>query len=139
MEKVYKYILTILIVSASIYFTYDHYTDPIYNLRVGLSVNASDGRIEDRGERIQIDAGKMYIGFNTRLETGTTVNMNVVSNDGFYGNLSKEFYITPSYNFYFMSVDSFLLAPGNYTVFITVDGEEVETLNFTMEDLQVDN
>lgn len=138
MNRIYKYVLTIFIVLAAGFLTYQHYTDPIYQLKVGTTINNQDDRIEDWGGRFQITDGEIFIGFKTRLEPGTTIHMNVVNEDINLFNYNREFYVTPSYQFYFDSTHAFMFGPGTYKVTISVDGEVLETTKFIIEELEVE-
>lgn len=138
MIKVYKYVLAILIVAATGYLTYEHYTDPIYNLRVGTAVNSVAERIEDRGGRFEASGDALYIGFNTRLETGTTVELIITNEDLPFPAVVKSFYITPSYSFFYIKQYSFMLQPGMYTVSVYIESELLESTTFIMEEPNLD-
>ena len=139
MIKVYKYVLAILIIAATGYLTYEHYTDPIYNLRVGTTVNSDAERIEDRGVRFLTSEAALYIGFNTRLETGTTVVLQIKNEDLPFNAVVKNFYITPSYNFFYVKQYSFMLGPGTFTVSVYIDDELMESTTFIMEEQNLDH
>jgi len=127
-----------LILFATGFLTYLHYTDPIYNLKVGTSINSEDNRIEQTGGRFQMTDNEIYVGFNTRLDTGTTVELQITNEDMVFPALVKDFYITPSYNFYYVKNYSFMLTPGTYTVSVYIDEELMEETTFILEEPDLD-
>lgn len=133
MGKIYKYILFSLIIIASIYLTYQHYTDPIYQLKVGTTLNLEDQKIENWGGRFSNEEDLIYIGFRTRLEEGTVIELHVKNIDDGLVEYTNPFIVSRTTDFYYNQIDGFMYTEGHYEVTIYVDDIVLETSTFVIE------
>ena len=133
MGKLYKYILFTMIVVASGILTYQHYTDPIYHLKVGTYADYDDKKIVDWGSRFSQEEEMIYIGFRTRLESGTRIQLSVTNmgtNEILYTNT---FIVSRGFDFYTNRIAGPDYPIGNYKVEIFVSDELLESTTFAIE------
>ena len=136
MIKAYKIVLIIMITISVGYLTYQHYTDPIYQLKVGTTLNYEDKKIENWSGRFLNDEELIYIGYRTRLEAGTLVEMNVFSEDSEAPEYSTSQYVARDFDFHYVRVSGLSYDPGHYKVTISIDDEIMETTTFIIEEVE---
>jgi len=133
MVKAYKYILIAFIIGATSFLTYQHYTDPIYRLKVGTLFNDDELRIEDWGGRFSKEEGSIFLGFNTRLDDGTIIHLDILNEDDIAVN-DRPFFVKNGTDFYYerLTLDDYEI--GTYKIELIIDDKVIETATFIIEE-----
>jgi hypothetical protein len=133
MAKAYKYILIVFILGATSFLTYQHYTDPIYRLKVGTLFNDEELRIEEWGGRFSKEEGSLFLGFNTRLDGGTIIHLYILNEDDTTID-HRPFFVKNGTDFYYerLTLDDFEI--GTYKIELMIDDKVIETTTFIIEE-----
>ncbi len=134
MKNLYKYVLVIFILAATVFLTIQHYSDPIYKFKLGRTLNMEDKKIEDWGGRFP-ETETLYMGFRTRLDTDEIVTIEIKTSTG-EEVTEYNFTVIEDSDFYYVIITPGSLGPEDYMAYIVVEDEVLESMRFALDEIE---